>query len=175
MGSPFHDAALVDNQDLIRLGDGGEAVGNDEARAPLHQLPEGLLDVDFGPSVHGAGGFVQDQDRRVRQDGPGDGHQLALALGKAGPPLREDRVVPLGKPAKEAVGLSQPVVSKHLRILREANLVAVEPQGQRRLYSINPQPLIELDQWLLPYRQFWAAKLDALEEHLDSAGEENSK
>ena len=67
----------------------------------------------------------------------------------------------------ERVGMSQPVVSKHLRILREAGLVDVKPQGQRRLYRINPEPLTELDNWLEPYREFWDKKLDALEHHLD--------
>lgn len=63
--------------------------------------------------------------------------------------------------------MSQPVVSKHLRILREAGLVTVTPDGQRRLYSINPAPLEALDVWLAPYRQFWSNRLMALEEHLE--------
>lgn len=67
-----------------------------------------------------------------------------------------------------AIGMSQPVVSKHLRVLRDAGLVKVTPDGQRRLYSINPQPLAEVDEWLEPYRRFWSEKLDALEQHLDS-------
>lgn len=75
----------------------------------------------------------------------------------------------------ELIGLSQPVVSKHLRILRECNLVSVERKGQQRLYSINPAPLRELDQWLQPYRQFWADKLDALEAHLNSLTEEEQR
>jgi len=72
----------------------------------------------------------------------------------------------------EIIGLSQPVVSKHLRILRDAGLVRVKPDGQRRLYSINPQPLAELDTWLEPYREFWSEKLDALERHLDESEKE---
>jgi DNA-binding transcriptional ArsR family regulator len=63
--------------------------------------------------------------------------------------------------------MSQPVVSKHLRILRDAGLVSVKPDGQRRLYSVNPEPLIELEAWLEPYRRFWDTKLDSLEQHLD--------
>lgn len=66
------------------------------------------------------------------------------------------------------MGMSQPVVSKHLRILREAGLVSVTPDGQRRLYKIEAQPLEEVDQWVSQYRQFWTEKLDALEAHLDS-------
>ena len=63
--------------------------------------------------------------------------------------------------------MSQPVVSKHLRVLRDAGLVVVKPEGQRRLYSINPAPLAELEAWLEPYRRFWSDNLDALEQHLD--------
>ena len=66
-----------------------------------------------------------------------------------------------------AIGMSQPVVSKHLRVLRDAGLVNVEPDGQRRLYSINAAPLEELDAWLEPYRQVWSDRLAALESHLD--------
>ncbi len=73
----------------------------------------------------------------------------------------------------EAVGLSQPVVSKHLRVLKDAGLVTVQPDGQRRWYRLNPQPLTELEEWLEPYRKYWGERLDALERHLnDTAGEE---
>jgi DNA-binding transcriptional ArsR family regulator len=64
------------------------------------------------------------------------------------------------------LGLSQPAVSKHLRVLLDAGLVAVRPDAQRRLYRLRPEPLIELDQWLEPYRQLWRASLDKLEDHL---------
>jgi len=66
----------------------------------------------------------------------------------------------------QQVGLSQPAVSKHLRVLRDAGLVVVRPDAQRRLYRLRPEPLIELDQWLEPYRQLWRASLDKLEDHL---------
>lgn len=72
----------------------------------------------------------------------------------------------------EAIGMSQPVVSKHLRVLRDAGLVSVEPDGQRRLYSIRPQPLAEVDEWLEPYRRFWSGKLEALARHLDTTKDE---
>lgn len=76
----------------------------------------------------------------------------------------------------ETVGMSQPVVSKHLRILRDAGLVTVQPDGQRRLYSINAEPLAELDVWLQPYRALWSERLDALERHLDDKhGEPSSE
>jgi len=65
------------------------------------------------------------------------------------------------------VGMSQPGVSRHLRILRDAGLVAVRPDGQRRLYRVRPEPLVEIDDWLAPYREYWTARLDALGRHLD--------
>ena len=63
--------------------------------------------------------------------------------------------------------LAQPSVSKHLKVLREAGLVAVRVDGRRRLYALRPQPLVEVDRWLEPYRAFWANRLDALERHLE--------
>ncbi|MFN2557061.1 MAG: ArsR/SmtB family transcription factor [Nitriliruptorales bacterium] len=64
-------------------------------------------------------------------------------------------------------GLSQPNTSRHLRILREAGLVASRPDRQRRLYELRPERLVELDRWLTPYRELWRSSLDALERHLD--------
>ena len=66
----------------------------------------------------------------------------------------------------EALSISQPGVSKHLRILREAGLVAARKDGQRRLYRLRAEGLAELDEWLAPYRKFWSGRLDALEAHL---------
>jgi DNA-binding transcriptional ArsR family regulator len=63
--------------------------------------------------------------------------------------------------------VSQPAVSKHLRVLKEAGLVEARPEGQRRLYRIRPDPLAELDEWLGAYRQLWTTHLDRLEDHLD--------
>ena len=74
----------------------------------------------------------------------------------------------------EAVGMSQPVVSKHLRILRDAGLVTASPDGQRRMYSLNAEPLLELDAWLQPYRKLWSERLDALERHLDETHKEQN-
>ncbi|HEY0032777.1 MAG TPA: metalloregulator ArsR/SmtB family transcription factor [Devosia sp.] len=67
----------------------------------------------------------------------------------------------------EELALPQPNVSKHLKTLREAGLVITRIDGPRRLYSLNPEPLRELEAWLAPYREFWADKLDALGDHLD--------
>jgi DNA-binding transcriptional ArsR family regulator len=66
----------------------------------------------------------------------------------------------------DALSLPQPSVSKHLRVLREVGLVRVRIDGPRRLYSLDPAPLAELDAWLAPYRVFWADKFDALDDHL---------
>ena len=65
------------------------------------------------------------------------------------------------------VGLSQPGVSKHLRVLRKAGLVEVRPEGKRRWYRLRAQPLADVDAWLAPYRELWSSRLDALERHLE--------
>jgi DNA-binding transcriptional ArsR family regulator len=67
----------------------------------------------------------------------------------------------------QLTGLSQPGVSKHLRVLREHGLVSVRRDAQRRLYDLDPAPLAELDRWLEPYRALWEGRLDALGRHLD--------
>ncbi len=72
----------------------------------------------------------------------------------------------------DALGLSQPGTSKHLRVLREAGLVAVRPDAQRRWYELRPEPLAEIDAWLAPYRRFWNARLDDLERRLDEMPDE---
>src|SRR5690348_10069396 len=68
---------------------------------------------------------------------------------------------------ERALRLSQPSVSKHLRVLREAGFVESRIDGQRRLYRLRPEPLMELDAWLGPFRRFWSKHIDALERHLD--------
>lgn len=67
----------------------------------------------------------------------------------------------------QALGRPQPSVSKHLKALREAGLVAARIDGPRRLYRLDAAPLAELDAWLAPYRTFWAIRLDALADHLN--------
>ena len=74
----------------------------------------------------------------------------------------------------DLLGLSQPGTSKHLRVLREAGLVAVRVDAQRRWYELRPEPLAELDAWLTPYRRLWADRLDALERHLDTMEEDDT-
>ncbi|MEU4369241.1 ArsR/SmtB family transcription factor [Micromonospora chersina] len=67
-----------------------------------------------------------------------------------------------------ALGMSQPAVSKHLKVLREAGLVSCRTAAQRRIYRIDVRPLRAVDDWLGPYRRMWTDHLDALERHLDS-------
>ena len=68
----------------------------------------------------------------------------------------------------ESLSLSQPAVSKHLKVLRDAGLVDSRPDAQRRIYRVRPEPLRAVDEWLAPYRLAWERHLDALERHLDS-------
>ena len=97
-------------------------------------------------------------------------HQALQALGE---PHRMAIIAMLNdgeRPAGDfvnALPISQPTVSKHLSVLREAGLVTVRKDANRRLYSLNPAPLAEIDAWLEPYRRFWANRLDALETYLD--------
>lgn len=65
------------------------------------------------------------------------------------------------------LGMPQPTVSKHLRVLRDAGFVEATVDAQRRLYRLIPEPLQELEAWLAPFRRFWSAHVDALERHLD--------
>jgi len=70
------------------------------------------------------------------------------------------------------LGISQPGISKHLRVLREVGLVRVRQDAQRHWYELRPDPLVEIDSWLEPYRQLWGNRLDALERHLNEKKEE---
>jgi DNA-binding transcriptional ArsR family regulator len=80
--------------------------------------------------------------------------------------LLRDGERPVGE-LVDALAVSQPAVSKHLRVLRDAGVVESRVEAQRRLYSIRPEPLQQIDAWLAPYREMWARSLDALEVHLD--------
>jgi DNA-binding transcriptional ArsR family regulator len=81
--------------------------------------------------------------------------------------LLRERPRPVGE-LVEHLGLSQPGTSKHLRVLRQAGLVRVRQDAQRRWYELRTEPLAEVDAWLRPYRAMWASSLDALERHLDA-------
>src|ERR1700726_4806796 len=72
-----------------------------------------------------------------------------------------------GAPNERHLRMTQPTVSKHLRVLRGAGFVESTVDAQRRLYRLNPEPLQQVDAWLAPFRRFWSAHLDALERHLD--------
>jgi|SRR5262245_11344533 len=71
--------------------------------------------------------------------------------------------------------LPQPSVSKHLRVLREAGFVESRVEAQRRLYRLRPEPLMELDEWLAPFRRFWSRHVDALEQHLQRMEKASSR
>src|SRR5919197_4961543 len=68
---------------------------------------------------------------------------------------------------EDQLHLPQPTVSKHLRVLREAGFVESRTEAQRRMYRLRPEPLMELDAWLVPFRRFWSKHVDALAQHLD--------
>ncbi|MGC0343407.1 ArsR/SmtB family transcription factor [Streptomyces sp. SLBN-8D4] len=89
-----------------------------------------------------------------------DPHRRAIVA------LLLERPRPVGE-IVEACGLSQPGTSKHLKVLREAGLVRVRQDAQRRVYALDPGPIAELDAWLAPYRKLWNTSLDALGDRLD--------
>ena len=98
---------------------------------------------------------------------------MTLAFDVLAEPNRR-RILDLLREAERPVGelvtrlsISQPAVSKHLRVLRDAGLVEARTDAQRRLYRVRPAPLRELDEWLEPYRKLWSSSLDALERHLE--------
>jgi|SRR5689334_17577589 len=85
-----------------------------------------------------------------------------------------ERSRPVGE-LVSALGMSQPGVSKHLRVLRDGGFVEVRVDAQRRIYAVRPEPLSEVDAWLAPYRRLWAGRLDALERHLDTTAGPDDK
>ena len=80
--------------------------------------------------------------------------------------LRDERAV---NELVDSLSMSQPAVSKHLKVLRDAGLVSVRTDAQRRLYRVRPEPLQEIDAWLAPYRAMWNDALDKLERHLEES------
>jgi DNA-binding transcriptional ArsR family regulator len=84
--------------------------------------------------------------------------------------LLRERERPVGELVDE-LSVSQPAVSKHLRVLRDAGVVEARVDAQRRLYRVRPEPLRDIDAWLAPYRELWNGSLDALERHLDDMEE----
>ena len=103
---------------------------------------------------------------------------MPTAFDVLGDPTRR-RILDLLRGRERAVGelvaeleLAQPTVSKHLRALRGAGMVAVRPEAQQRFYRLRPEPLLELDAWLAPFRQHWDERLDRLAQHLDEMEDE---
>ncbi|MGV9347209.1 ArsR/SmtB family transcription factor [Streptomyces spiralis] len=94
-----------------------------------------------------------------------DPHRRAIVT------LLLERPRPVGEIVR-ACGLSQPSTSKHLRVLRDAGLVRVRQDAQRRVYALDPAPMAALDAWLAPYRKLWNESLDALGRRLDAAPDE---
>jgi DNA-binding transcriptional ArsR family regulator len=89
-----------------------------------------------------------------------------------------DLLVECERPVGELVShleLSQPAVSKHLKILREAGMVEARGEAQRRLYRVRSEPLRAIDDWLRPYRRMWATALDDLERHLDEMADDEQE
>ena len=106
---------------------------------------------------------------------------MAVVFDVVAEPSRR-RILDLLRADERAVGdlvdelaMSQPAVSKHLKVLREAGLVDVRADAQRRLYRLRPDPLRAMDDWLAPYRAMWASSLDALERHLDEMPTDESE
>ena len=123
-------------------------------------------------------------DPRLADDGPlfaGAGRLPVAAVADLAtwsaehPPLARRAILTLLLASERSVGeleqelgLSQPSVSKHLKVLRDAGLVESRVEAQKRLYRLVPGPLQELDEWILPFRRFWSKHIDALEKHLDA-------
>ena len=106
MGALLGDVAVFQNQNLVRVLDGGQAVGDDEAGFALHEPAHGCLHLALGAGVHVAGGLVQNQHLRVIEHGPGDGQQLLLALADIAAVLGDDGVVAPGQAHDVAVDVA---------------------------------------------------------------------
>lgn len=87
MGALLDDASAVEDDEAVHAGDGAQAVGDHEGRTSVHQPPQGVLDQEFALRVQRAGRLVEQQDRGVAQDGPGEGDALALTAGQLHPAL----------------------------------------------------------------------------------------
>ena len=107
MVSLLDDSTVLDHDHPVGISDCRQAVGNDEARSPLHQLVKRLLDLHLGPCVDRTRRLVEDQDSRIREDRPCNGDELPLTLGQVCATLRELRVVSLREFADEPIGVGQ--------------------------------------------------------------------
>ena len=103
MGSLLHDISLIHNKDEVRITDGRQTVGNDEAGPSFHQAIHCFLNHNLSSGIHGAGGFIQNKDLRIRQNRPRYGKQLLLPLGYITGLLVEHHLVSVGKGGDEVV------------------------------------------------------------------------
>ena len=117
MGAALGDPAALDHHDLVGVDDGGEAVGDHDHGAAMADARQGALDGGLGLVVHGAGGLVQHQDRRVLEQRPGQREALALAAGEAHAALAHRGIEPLGQRLDEAPRLGGPGRLDHLRLV----------------------------------------------------------
>jgi len=103
VGPALDDPAAVDDQDGVGVPDRGQPMGDDERRPVFHDTGQGLLNQPLGLRIQGRGRLVQDQDRRILEQGPGQGQPLALADGENAAALADQRVIALGKLGDEFV------------------------------------------------------------------------
>ena len=107
VGAPLDDAAVVQDHDTVGIHNGTQPVGDNEGGPPMHQGIHALGNQRLRSGVDGGGGLVQNHHRGICYRRPGDGNQLPLTLGKAGTVAGELRVVALGQPGDEIVGVGQ--------------------------------------------------------------------
>ena len=114
VGAALDDGAVVHNDDFVGVADGGEAVGDDDAGAPQHELVEGLLDGVLALGVEGAGGLVEDEDGRVFEYGAGYGEALALAAAEVEAAVADGGVVALFHEGDKLVGMCHLCGTSHV-------------------------------------------------------------
>jgi len=105
VATTLENPAALENEDLVGMADGGKPVRDHKASSVFHEVVERLLDQALGRGVHARGRLVENQDRRVFQEGAGDREALLLADAEFHPALAEPRVEPLGEPADEILGV----------------------------------------------------------------------
>jgi len=105
MGALLHDGAIVHYADAVGFADGGQAVGDDDGGSALHEGIEGFLNLFFGFGIEAGGGFIEEEDSGVFEDGPGDGYALALATGEFDAAFADDGVEAFGEGGDELPGI----------------------------------------------------------------------
>lgn len=137
MCAALNDLAVIDDQNLVGIADGAQAVGDDEAGAPLHQVQHRRLNMLLRARVHTAGGLIQNQNGGVGQNGAGNSQQLPLPLAQIAAPLRQRCLVALRQAMDELIGVRQPRRRHHFLIagLQTAvsNIVPNRAAKQHRL------------------------------------------